>query len=63
MSRRMSLAENLAQMTEKRNTYRVLVSKPEGKRPFGIPKLSWEDNIIMDLREMGWVVTDLIHLG
>ena len=40
-------------MEQSRNAYRVLVGKPEGKRPLGRPRCSWEDNIIMDLREVG----------
>jgi hypothetical protein len=36
----------------KRNAYRVLVGKPEGKRPLGRPRCRWEDNIKMDLREI-----------
>jgi hypothetical protein len=39
-------------MREKRNAYRILVGKPEGKRPLGIPRYRWEDNIKMDLREI-----------
>jgi hypothetical protein len=39
---------------EKRNAYRILVGKPEGKRPLEIPRHRWEDNIMMDLREIGW---------
>jgi hypothetical protein len=38
-------------MGERRGVYRVLVGKPEGKRPFGRPRRSWENNIKMDLRE------------
>jgi hypothetical protein len=38
---------------EKMNTYRVLVRKPEGKRPLGRPRCRWVDNINMDLREIG----------
>jgi hypothetical protein len=34
--------------------YRVLVGKPEGKRPLGIPRLRWEDNIKTDLIDIGW---------
>jgi hypothetical protein len=39
-------------MREKRNSYRILVGKPEGKRPLGRPKRKWVDNIKMDLREI-----------
>jgi hypothetical protein len=38
---------------ERRGVYRVLVERPEGKRPLGRPRHSWEDNIKMDLREIG----------
>jgi hypothetical protein len=41
-------------MREKRNAYRILVGKPEGKRPLGRPRRRWEDNNIMDVREIGW---------
>jgi hypothetical protein len=41
---------------EGRNVYRVLVGKPEGKRPLGRPRRRWEDGIKMDLREIGWGV-------
>ncbi|KAJ4445422.1 hypothetical protein ANN_07227 [Periplaneta americana] len=44
----------LAHMGESRNAYRVLVGRPEGKRPLRIPRRSWEDNIKMDLREAGY---------
>jgi hypothetical protein len=40
-------------MGEKRNAYRILVGKPERRRPVGKPRRRWEDNIKMDLREMG----------
>jgi hypothetical protein len=39
---------------EKRNTYRILVEKPGGMRPLGRSKRTWEDNIKIDLREIGW---------
>jgi hypothetical protein len=39
---------------EKRNAYRLLVRKPEGKRPLGRPRRRWVDNIRMDLGEVGW---------
>jgi hypothetical protein len=41
-------------MGVKRNTYRILVGKPEGKRPLGRQRLRWVDNIKIDLREIGW---------
>jgi hypothetical protein len=41
-------------MGEKRNAYRVLVRKPEGKRPLGGPRCRWVDNIKICLREIGW---------
>jgi hypothetical protein len=41
-------------MGEKRNAYRFLVGKPEGRRPLGRPKRRWLDNIRMDLLEVGW---------
>jgi hypothetical protein len=41
-------------MREKRNAYRILVGKPEGKRPLGRPRRRWVNNIKMDLREIGW---------
>jgi hypothetical protein len=43
-------------MGEGRNVYRVLVGKPEGKRPLERPRRRWEDGIKMDLRESGWGV-------
>jgi hypothetical protein len=42
----------VARMGEERKVYKVLVAKPEGKRPLGRPRLRWEDGIIMDLREI-----------
>jgi hypothetical protein len=53
-SRRMRWAGHLSRMGEKRNLYRLLVGKPEGKRPLGRPRRRWVDNIRMDLREVGW---------
>jgi hypothetical protein len=41
-------------MEEKRNAYRILVGKSEGKRPLGGPRRRWVNNIKMDLREIGW---------
>jgi hypothetical protein len=47
-------------MGERRGVYRVLVGKPEGKRPLGRPRSRWEDNIKMDLQEAGCGGTDWI---
>ena len=52
-SRRLRWAGHIARMEQSRNAYRVLVGKPEGKRPLGRPRCRWEDNIKMDLREVG----------
>jgi len=52
-SRRMRWAEHVVRMGEGRGVHRVLVGKPEGKRPLGRPRHRWEDNIKMDLWEMG----------
>jgi hypothetical protein len=41
-------------MAERRGVYRILMGKPGGKRPLGRPRRKWEDNIKMDLREVGW---------
>jgi hypothetical protein len=41
-------------MGEERKLYKVLVEKPEGRRPLGRPRRRWEDGIRMDLREIGW---------
>jgi hypothetical protein len=49
-SRRMRWEAHVDQMGEKRNAYRILVGKPEGKRPLGRPSCRWVDNIKMDLR-------------
>jgi hypothetical protein len=48
---------------EKRNTYRILVGKPEGKRQPGRPRSRWMDNIKIDLREIGWDRMDWIDLA
>jgi hypothetical protein len=52
-SRRMRRAGHVARMGEKRNAYRLLVGKTEGKRPLGRPRRRWLDNIRMDLVEVG----------
>jgi hypothetical protein len=55
-------AGHVAGMGEKRDTYRILVRKPEGKRPLGRRRRMWEDNIRMDLREIGCSGMDWIDL-
>jgi hypothetical protein len=52
-SRSMRQAGLVARMGEKRCVYRVLMGKPEGTRPLGRPRHRWEDNIMMDLQEVG----------
>jgi hypothetical protein len=47
----------------KRNAYKLLVGKPEGRRPLGRPRHSWLDNIRMDLGEVGWGDVDWIGLA
>jgi hypothetical protein len=61
-SRRMRWAGHVAYMGERTGLYRVLVGKPEGKRPFGRPRLRWEDNIKMDLQEVECGGMDWIEL-
>jgi hypothetical protein len=53
---------HVARMGEKRNVYKILVGKPEGKRPLGRARHRWVDNIKMDLREIGWDGMDWIDL-
>jgi hypothetical protein len=50
-------------MGVRRGAYRALVGKPEGRRPLGRPRRRWEDNIKMDLREIGWGGMDWINLA
>ena len=62
-SRRMRWAGHVARMGEERAVYRVLVGKPEVKRPLGRPKRRWVDNIRMDLQEVGCGQVDWIWLA
>jgi hypothetical protein len=62
-SRRMRWAGHVACMGEDKKVYKVLVGKPEGKRPLGRPRRRWEDGIRMDLRETGLGGVDLIRLS
>jgi hypothetical protein len=61
-SRRIRWTGHVARMGERRGVYSVLVGKPEGKRPLGRPRRRWEDNIKMDLREVGSGGMDWIDL-
>ena len=62
-SRRMRWAVHVVRMGEDRGLYRVLVGKPEGKRPLGRPRRRWVDNIRMDLQEVGCGYMDWIGLA
>jgi hypothetical protein len=62
-SRRMRRAGHVARKGEKRNAYRILVGKPEGKRTLGRPRHRWVDNIKMHIREIGWDGMDWIDLA
>ncbi|KAJ4427596.1 hypothetical protein ANN_25244 [Periplaneta americana] len=62
-SRRLRWAGHVARMGESRNTHRVLVERPKGKGPLGRSRRRWEDNIKMDLREVGYDDRDWIHLS
>jgi hypothetical protein len=59
----MSWARHVARIGDKRNSYRIFMGKPEGKRPLGRPRRSWEDNIRIDLREIWWGGMDWIDLA
>jgi hypothetical protein len=63
-SKRMRWVGHVARMGEERKVYKVLVRKPEGKRPLGRPRRRWEDGIRMDLREIGfgvWIGSDWLR--
>ena len=62
-SRRMGWAGRVARMGEGRVVYRVLVGKPEGRRPLGRSRRRWEDNIRMHLREVGCGCVDWVELA
>jgi hypothetical protein len=62
-SRRMRWAGHVARMVEGRGVYRFLVGKLEGKKPLGRPRPRWEDNIRMDLQEVGCGYEDSIRLA
>jgi hypothetical protein len=50
-------------MGAKRNAYKILLEKPEGRRPLGRPRRRWMDNIKIDLRETGWDGVDWVDLA
>jgi len=62
-SRRMRWVGHVARMSKERGVYRVLVGKPEGKRPMGRPRRRWVDNVRTDLQEVGCEYMDWIVLA
>jgi len=62
-SRRMRWVGHVARMGEERVVYRILVGKPEGRRPLGRPRRRWVDNIMVDLQEVGCVYMDWFGLA
>ena len=62
-SRRMRCAGSVARMAQRRGVYRVLMGKSEGNRQLRIPRRRWEDNIKMDLQEVGCGIMDWIELA
>jgi hypothetical protein len=59
----MRRAWHVARTGEKKNAYRILVGKPQGKRPLGRPRHRWVDNNKVDLSEIGWDGMDSINLA
>jgi hypothetical protein len=62
-SRRMRWVEHVAHTEDGRGAYRILVGIPAGKKPLGMPKHRWEDNIKMELNDVGWGGMDWIDLA
>jgi hypothetical protein len=62
-ARRMRWVGHVVLMGEVRGAYNILVGRPEGRRPLGRPRCRWEDNIKIDLREIGFGDVDWIHLA
>jgi hypothetical protein len=62
-SRRLRWAGHVVRMGEERSAYRILVGRPEGRRPLRRPRRRWEDNIKMDIREVGWEDMNWIELA
>jgi hypothetical protein len=63
IARRMRWAGHVAHMGEVRGAYNILVGRPEGRRPLGRPGSRWENNMKMDLKEIGFGDVDWIHLA
>jgi hypothetical protein len=61
-SRRMRWVGHVASMGEMRYAYNIFIGKPEGNKPLKRPRCRWEDNIGMDLREIGLEIVDWMHL-
>ena len=61
-SRRLRWAGHVARMDETRSAFKILAGKPTGKRPLGRPRHRWEDNIRMDLKEIGINTRSLVDL-
>jgi hypothetical protein len=62
-SRRVRWAGHVARIGERKGVNRILVGKPKGKRPLGIPRRRWRDNIRIDLQEVGCGAMDWIELA
>jgi hypothetical protein len=62
-SRRMIWVGHVARMGETRNAHKILMGEPEGKRPLGIPRCRWVDNMKMNLKERGWNGMDWIDMA
>jgi hypothetical protein len=62
-ARRIRWVGHVAHMGEVKGAYNILDGRPEGRRPLGRPRHRWEDNIRMDLREIGFGDVDWIHLA
>jgi hypothetical protein len=62
-ARRMRWAGHVARMRELRGAYDISIGRPEGRRQLGRPRSRWEDNMKMDLREIGFGDVDWIHLA
>jgi hypothetical protein len=61
-TRRMRWAELIGRMRDRRGAYRILMGRTDGKRPFGRPRLRWDDSIKISLQDVGWEGMDLIDL-